>query len=450
VAGFGGGTGGGSDYGGGGGGAGLGADILVQQGGSLVIGTANVDAGTVQGGAGGAGAASNPGQNGSAFGDGIFLQGTETIALAPAASTITTIAGVIADQTGSGGTGGNAGSGALLINGAGTVDLAATNTFVGGLTLTSGTLVLSAAGAAGTGAITFGSSGPPVLAFTIADTPSNMIDGIDNGGTIHVTDLVTKSPSAKADGSGVLSIPYESDGGGTLTLNLAASDAGKLFLFKSDGGSGTDIVEASQSPPPCFRAGTRIMTERGSVAVEALNTDDRVMTVAGVTQPIVWIGHRRVDCVQHAKPHQVWPVRISKGAFGPGTPRRDLWLSPDHAVFVDGVLIPIKYLVNGTTIAQMPCREVTYYHVELRRHDVVYADGMPAESYLDTGDRRNFENGGSVLTLHPDFGAWRWEAEGCAPLIVTGAKLEAVRQRVAAHAAVLHRRRPRSCASRAA
>ena len=211
------------------------------------------------------------------------------------------------------------------------------------------------AGAAGTGAITFGSGAAPVLAFATVDAPNNKIAGIDNGDTIHVTDLVTKSPSAKADGSGVLSIPYENNGGGTLQLNLDASDAGKLFLFGSDGGSGTDIVEASRSPPPCFRAGTRIMTDRGRVAVEALCTGDHVMTLAGISQPIVWIGHRRVDCSRHAKPHQVWPVRISKGAFGPGTPRRNLWLSPDHAVFVDGVLIPIKYLVNGTTIAQMPC-----------------------------------------------------------------------------------------------
>lgn len=98
----------------------------------------------------------------------------------------------------------------------------------------------------------------------------------------------------------------------------------------------------------------------------------------------------------------------------------------------------------------MPCRAVTYYHVELRRHDVLDAEGMPAESYLDTGDRRNFENGGSVLALHPDFGGLRWEAEGYAPLIVTGAKLEAVRQHVDARAAALHRRQPRSGARHAA
>ena len=70
---------------------------------------------------------------------------------------------------------------------------------------------------------------------------------------------------------------------------------------------------------------------------------------------------------------------------------------------------------------------------------------MPAESYLDTGDRANFEYGSGMVALHPDFGALRWEAEGCAPLIVTGPKLQAVRRRVNARA-VLLRREPEPCA----
>ena len=92
-------------------------------------------------------------------------------------------------------------------------------------------------GKLGTGAITFGSGAVPVLTFATADAPNNTIAGIDNGDTIHVTDLVTKSPSAKAGAGGVLTIPYVSNGGGTLQLNLDASDAGKLFLFESDGAS---------------------------------------------------------------------------------------------------------------------------------------------------------------------------------------------------------------------
>jgi hypothetical protein len=147
-----------------------------------------------------------------------------------------------------------------------------------------------------------------------------------------------------------------------------------------------------------------------------------------------------VDCTQHPEPHKVWPVRIRAGAFGQGRPCDDLWLSPDHALFVGDVLIPVKYLVNGVTIAQVPVQEVTYYHVELSHHAVLLAEGLPAESYLDTGDRTNFANGGGPITLYPDFSSRVWDAEGCAPLVVTGPQLDSARHWVNALAHDLHGR----------
>jgi hypothetical protein len=87
-------------------------------------------------------------------------------------------------------------------------------------------------------------------------------------------------------------------------------------------------------------------------------------------------------------------VRVVAGAFGGGLPGRDLWLSPDHAVLVGEVLIPIRYLVNGATIVQVAVDAVTYWHVELERHEVIVAEGLPCESYLDTGNRGAFEPGG--------------------------------------------------------
>lgn len=75
---------------------------------------------------------------------------------------------------------------------------------------------------------------------------------------------------------------------------------------------------------------------------------------------------------------------------------------------------------------------VTYFHVELARHAVLLAEGLPAESYLDTGDRSDFGNGGGAMTLHPDFASLQREAGACAPLVITGPVLEAVRDRLAA------------------
>jgi len=123
---------------------------------------------------------------------------------------------------------------------------------------------------------------------------------------------------------------------------------------------------------------------------------------------------------------------VTADAFGRGMPATDLLLSPDHAVYVDQVLIPIRLLVNGQTVRQELTDRVCYHHIELAQHDVLLANGMPAESYLDTGDRARFSNGGSVITLHPDFSARSWEMHGCAPLVQTGPKLTAVRKRLAA------------------
>ncbi len=181
---------------------------------------------------------------------------------------------------------------------------------------------------------------------------------------------------------------------------------------------------------PCFVEGTRILTSRGEVAVEALSVGDRVITARdGVTaiRRIQWIGHRSIALDRHADRSLVEPVRIRAGAFGAHKPSRDLWVSPDHAIFVDGVLIEAKYLVNGVSIRRdTKARQVTYYHVELDRHDVLIAEGLTAESYISDGNRGMFANSGAPVVLHPDF-ATPLAAERCAPLVCQGAAIEAVR-----------------------
>ncbi len=77
----------------------------------------------------------------------------------------------------------------------------------------------------------------------------------------------------------------------------------------------------------------------------------------------------------------------------------------------------------------MAVAEVEYHHIELDCHDVVLAEGLPAESYLDTGGRAGFA-GGAVIALYPDFAARTWETRGCAPLVLRGPVLEAVRARL--------------------
>ncbi len=219
-------------------------------------------------------------------------------------------------------------------------------------------------------------------------------------------------------------------------------NAGAAIL--SLGTQATGVVSENFTPDfsaaPCFAGGTRIRTPDGDVAVEALRTGDLVSLAGGDAAPVVWLGHRRVDCHRHPRPWDVWPVRVRADAFGPGTPARDLRLSPDHAVFVDGVLIPVRYLLNGATIVQERAESIDYWHVELGSHDVLLAEGLTCESYLDTGNRVSFANGGGAMQMHADFALKVWEAKGCAPLVCDGAKV------VAARSALLERAKALGCA----
>ena len=185
----------------------------------------------------------------------------------------------------------------------------------------------------------------------------------------------------------------------------------------------------------CFVAGTRIHTEQGPIPVEALRTGICVPAHFSGISRVVWVGHRHIDCRRHPNPRDVWPIRIRANAFASRRPTVDLYLSPDHAIYLNGVLIPIRHLINGTTVRQVPVDAVAYYHVELPRHDVLIAEGLAVESYLDIGDRANFANAGNTVRLHADFAGLRdpralWDANACAPLVVHGPQLDAARRRL--------------------
>lgn len=230
--------------------------------------------------------------------------------------------------------------------------------------------------------------------------------------------------------------------GNVLTVfDTANVPIGTLSFVDAAGAADPTAAQAASAQVSCYAAGTRIATAKGPASVECVRPGDVVCTVlGGDTAKVIWVGHREVDCRHHVDPAKVWPVCVSAHAFGRGMPAADLMLSPDHSVYVDKVLIPIRLLVNGRTVRQVPVDRITYYHVELDRHDVMLANGMPAESYLDAGGRGQFSNGGDVIALHPDFSARLWEMNGCAPLVQTGPVLERVRKRLAAEAGRRKRR----------
>ena len=272
------------------------------------------------------------------------------------------------------------------------------------------------------GTISFDPGAAWLVAGNVAGLGSGqVIAGFASSDTIQLSGL---NETIVSFGSDMLTLT----GDAAVTLNIQGQFSTSSFVATQVAG-GTDITA------PCFAAGTRLAAPRGEIAVEHLRIGDTVMTAQRRRQLIVWIGRRSIDCSRHPRPHQVWPVRICAGAFGAGKPRRDLLLSPDHAVFCDDVLIPVKHLINGSTIQQIELPVVEYFHIELARHAIVFAEGLPAESYLDTGDRANFANGGILAVMHPDFADRVREAAGCAPTMIAGDALEAVRARLDGRAA---------------
>ncbi|MGC1301592.1 MAG: Hint domain-containing protein, partial [Caulobacteraceae bacterium] len=188
--------------------------------------------------------------------------------------------------------------------------------------------------------------------------------------------------------------------------------------------------------PPCFAEGTRVSTRRGEVAVEDLLEGDEVATASGAVRPVIWIGSRRVKVAGYPRPDEVNPILIRAGAFADGVPARDLRLSPGHAVHVDGVLVPAGHLVNGATIVQETVEAVRYFHVELDAHDVLLAEGLSCESYLDDGNREVFANSPEHTALYGRLDPADWEG-ACDPVVRDGARLAAIQAGLLARAEAL-------------
>ncbi len=311
----------------------------------------------------------------------------------------------------------------------------------GGTVTTTGTV------AAG-GTIELGSGGN-ALVLTAASGFSATIAGFGISETITLTG-VTDAVSAAITGGNTLVVDRSGNPDIALILDSGTNYAGVTFTV-GDGGS--DFITTDLA---CFVAGTRIDTPEGPVAVEDLAAGQLVLTASGETVPVKWIGWRALDLTRHPDPRLARPIRVRAGAFADGMPVRDLLLSPDHALYTDGVLVPARLLVNHATIVEeTTCQAVTYFHVELDVHDILLAEGMPAESYLDTGNRGMFANAGLPLILHPDLRApdlrapdlrttTERGAESCAPVAETPDQVQPIWQALVARAEALGHVVPRS------
>jgi hypothetical protein len=263
-----------------------------------------------------------------------------------------------------------------------------------------------------------------ILVSDALPAPTEAFFSVDGGTTEVAAYGVQSDPSDFLDAA-ILGSQYGNDGASGLT----PADLFDQYYFPGVTSQFLSAIDLTQLDvlgfdTVCFAEGTRIQTVRGEVSVELLRSGDQVVTQAGeqrVPRPVKWIGHRRIDLTAHPAPERAAPVRIRRGAIARDVPRRDLLVSPDHAVWLDGVLVLARRLVNGATISQETgARAVRYFHVELDRHAILLAEGLPAESYLDTGNRGFFANADEPTVLHPDLtgDANDWRLAGsCAPLL---------------------------------
>jgi hypothetical protein len=239
-----------------------------------------------------------------------------------------------------------------------------------------------------------------------------LFDAMNAGDTIDITGFTATSHSTLSGGLGVV---LTNSSSATVTLKVGAALAGGFSV--ATGAFGTDVTTI------CFCRGTMIRTPKGQVAVEDLEVGERVVTLGhDNTRIITWVGKGKVLATRGQR-SAATPVIVRKGALADNVPNADLHVTKAHSLFIDGVLIPVEFLVNHKTILwDDRAQEVEIYHVELDQHDVLLANDTPAESYRDDGNRWLFQNANSGWHLPPQ--------EPYAPVLTGGPVVDEVWHRL--------------------
>ena len=154
-----------------------------------------------------------------------------------------------------------------------------------------------------------------------------------------------------------------------------------------------DILPDSTDGVICFTPGTMILTDDGARPVESLTEGSHIQTKDNGCQEVIWVGRRRISGARlHAMPHLA-PVRLREGALDKGVPDAGLLVSPDHRLVLRGararalfntdeVLVAARDLVNDSTIHRdRTLREVTYIHLLLPNHEIVFANAVETDSF---------------------------------------------------------------------
>jgi Hint domain len=193
-------------------------------------------------------------------------------------------------------------------------------------------------------------------------------------------------------------------------LSTIAISSSLLAVFKVKNANALGIFPRGYPDQPgdpnhhCFGRGTLIRTAYGEAPVQDLANGALVMTTNGAL-PVKWVGRKTIRRNASASWHpSVVPIRVSRFAIDDRTPLRDLYLSQGHSLLIDGVLIPAKHLVNGSSIAFDDDAEMSetieYFCVEFDTHEVIFAEGTAAESFRYAGGQIAWDNLGDYQDLY--------------------------------------------------
>jgi hypothetical protein len=235
-----------------------------------------------------------------------------------------------------------------------------------------------------------------------SDATNVVVSDTTPGGTLSKNDDFTVSNANQWDGT--YSFQYTATAGGEdgfIAKNLAT---GNDYFFTNSQVTGTPTPQDTGGTETiCFMPGTQIRTPSGERPIESLKPDDLVLTIDHRSVPVRWIGRQTISR-RFSDPLRILPIRVKAGAVAANVPSRDLLVSPDHALLIDGVLVHAGALINGTSIVResnVPMT-FTYYHVEVDDHTLILCENTPAETFIDNVDRMRFDNWDEHQSLYPD------------------------------------------------
>ncbi|MCC6006325.1 MAG: Hint domain-containing protein [Rhodobacteraceae bacterium] len=245
------------------------------------------------------------------------------------------------------------------------------------------------------------SNQPEIYRIRIDGQDVDIQDLIDSGAATFTTIMAGTDPPEPGthiieDGGVTSTGSFDNDSLGFLTLGFAIES---VEVFGTGGtGSNWDLIEIGidsiASAVVCFTAGTEILTPDGPRRVCTLAAGDRVVTQSGAIRTIRMTNARRIGPIALFREPRLLPVRIAAGALGGGLPLRDLTVSRQHRLLVasriarricghEEVMIPAFRLVGLPGIEILRAiGTVHYHHILLDRHEIVLANGAPAETLL--------------------------------------------------------------------